>query len=31
MNEKIEFVELMQKRTEDFALRTIRLFQALLV
>ena len=29
MQEKIEFVQQMQKRTKDFALRSIRLFQAL--
>ncbi len=29
MQDKIEFVQQMQKRTKDFALRSIRLFQAL--
>jgi four helix bundle protein len=29
MNDKIEFVQALQKRTKDFALRIIRLYQAL--
>ncbi len=29
MNDKIEFVQQMQKRTKEFALRSIRLFRAL--